>query len=302
MQTILIQSFCYIAIILLGIFLRRIRYFKPEDFTVLSKIAIRITLPSSIVVAFSQQTFDPQLLVIMAISLGCGALYMAVGYFLQPKASREKKAFSLLNLTGYNIGNFTMPFTRDFLGPIGAITTSLFDTGNACICLGGAYGIAASVQDGRGFDFKFLAKKLLTSVPFLCYVVMVTLNLAKLQLPEFVISWARIMGNANAFVAMLMIGVGFKLSGDKTQLGYILRHLGVRYGIAAVLALVFYFLLPFRLEVRQALVILVFSPIASAAPAFTGELKSDVGLASALNSMSIICSIVIIVALLLVML
>ena len=302
MQNILIQSFSYIAIILLGIFLRRIGYFKGEDFTVLSKIAIRITLPASIVVAFSQQTFDPELLVIMAISVGCGALYMTVGYFLQPRGAREKKAFSLLNLAGYNIGNFTMPFTRDFLGPIGAITTSLFDTGNACICLGGAYGIAASVQDGRGFDFKFLAKKLLTSVPFLCYVVMVILNLAKLQLPEFVISWARIMGNANAFVAMLMIGVGFKLSGDKTQIGYILRHLGIRYGIAAALALCFYFLLPFRLEVRQALVILAFSPIASAAPAFTGELKSDVGLASALNSMSIICSIVIIVALLLIML
>ena len=269
MQNILIQSFSYIAIILLGIFLRRIGYFKPEDFTVLSKIAIRITLPSSIVVAFSQQTFDPDLLVIMAISIGCGALYMAVGYLLQPKGTRSKKAFSLLNLTGYNIGNFTMPFTRDFLGPIGAITTSLFDTGNACICLGGAYGIAASVQDGRGFDFKFLAKKLLTSVPFLCYVVMVTLNLAKLQLPAPIISWARIMGNANAFVAMLMIGVGFKLSGGKSQLGYILKHLGLRYGIAAVLALGFYFLLPFQLEVRQALVILVFSPIASAAPAFT---------------------------------
>lgn len=302
MQNILIQSFSYIAIILLGIFLRKIGYFKGEDFSVLSRIAIRITLPASIVVAFSQQTFDPELLIIMAISLGCGALYMAVGYFLQPRAGRDRKAFSLLNLTGYNIGNFTMPFTRDFLGPIGAITTSLFDTGNACICLGGAYGIAASVQDGRGFDFKFLAKKLITSVPFLCYVIMVTLNLAKIRLPEFVISWARIMGNANAFVAMLMIGVGFKLSGDKSQMGYILRHLGVRYAIATVLALCFYFLLPFRLEVRQALVILVFSPIASAAPAFTGELKSDVGLASALNSMSIVCSIVIIVALLLIML
>jgi len=302
MQDILIQSFSYIAIILLGIFLRRVGYFKPEDFTVLSRIAIRITLPASIVVAFSQQTFDPELLVIMAISIGCGALYMAVGYFLQPKGARSKKAFSLLNLTGYNIGNFTMPFTRDFLGPIGAITTSLFDTGNACICLGGAYGIAASVQDGRGFDFKFLAKKLLTSVPFLCYVVMVTLNLAKIRLPAPILSWARIMGNANAFVAMLMIGVGFKLSGGKSQWGYILKHLGIRYGIAALLALGFYFLLPFQLEVRQALVILVFSPIASAAPAFTGELKNDVGLASALNSISIICSIVIIVALLMILL
>ena len=84
MQTILIQSFSYVAIILLGILLRRLGFFKAEDFTVLSKIAIRITLPASIVVSFSEQVFDPSLLVVTAISLGCGALYMTVGYFLQP--------------------------------------------------------------------------------------------------------------------------------------------------------------------------------------------------------------------------
>ena len=302
MQNILIQSFCYVAIIILGIVLRRLGFFKAEDFTVLSKIAIRITLPASIVVSFSEQTFDVSLLMITLLSLGCGALYMFLGYLLRPRASMDKKAFSLLNLAGYNIGNFTMPFTRDFLGPLGAITTSIFDTGNAFVCLGGAFGIAASIQDGRGFSFRTLAKKLLTSVPFLCYVVMMTLNLARIRLPAPVISWARIMGNANAFIAMLMIGVGFKLTGGKDQAGYIVKHLLVRYSVAAVLAAIFYFLLPFQLEVRQALVILVFSPIASAAPAFTGELKSDVGLSSAINSISIICSIVIIVFLLTVML
>lgn len=302
MQNILIQSFCYVAIIILGIVLRRLGFFKAEDFTVLSKIAIRITLPASIVVSFSEQTFDVSLLMITLLSLGCGALYMFLGYLLRPRASMDKKAFSLLNLAGYNIGNFTMPFTRDFLGPLGAITTSIFDTGNAFVCLGGAFGIAASIQDGKGFSFKTLAKKLLTSVPFLCYVVMMTLNLARIRLPAPVISWARIMGNANAFIAMLMIGVGFKLTGGKDQTGYIVKHLLVRYSVAAVLAAIFYFLLPFQLEVRQALVILVFSPIASAAPAFTGELKSDVGLSSAINSISIICSIVIIVVLLTVML
>lgn len=302
MQNILIQSFCYVAIIILGIVLRRLGFFKAEDFTVLSKIAIRITLPASIVVSFSEQTFDVSLLMITLLSLGCGALYMFLGYLLRPRASMDKKAFSLLNLAGYNIGNFTMPFTRDFLGPLGAITTSIFDTGNAFVCLGGAFGIAASIQDGRGFSFRTLAKKLLTSVPFLCYVVMMTLNLARIRLPAPVISWARIMGNANAFIAMLMIGVGFKLTGGKDQAGYIVKHLLVRYSVAAVLAAIFYFLLPFQLEVRQALVILVFSPIASAAPAFTGELKSDVGLSSAINSISIICSIVIIVVLLTIML
>jgi hypothetical protein len=49
-------------------------------------------------------------------------------------------------------------------------------------------------------------------------------------------------------------------------------------------------------------VILAFSPIASAAPAFTADMKGDVGLSSAVNSISIVCSIIFIVAILLIML
>ena len=72
--------------------------------------------------------------------------------------------------------------------------------------------------------------------------------------------------------------------------------------IAAMLALAYYFLLPFPLEVRQTLVILAFSPIGSAVPGFTEELKGDVGLSCSINSLSILISIVIIVTLLVVML
>lgn len=52
---------------------------------------------------------------------------------------------------------------------------------------------------------------------------------------------------------------------------------------------------------RQAIVVLAFSPIASAAPAFTEEMKGDVGLSGAVNSISIVCSIIFIVAVLLIM-
>ena len=38
----------------------------------------------------------------------------------------------------------------------------------------------------------------------------------------------------------------------------------------------------------------MFSPIAAAAPAFTGDLKGDIGLASAVNSISIIISMIMI--------
>ena len=56
------------------------------------------------------------------------------------------------------------------------------------------------------------------------------------------------------------------------------------------------------MQIRQALVILAFSPIGSAVPAFTEELKGDVGLSSAVNSISMVLSIAIIVALLAIML
>ena len=76
----------------------------------------------------------------------------------------------------------------------------------------------------------------------------------------------------------------------------------VRYSVATVLALGYYFLLPFDLEVRQTLVILAFAPIGSAVPGFTSELGGDVGLSCSINSMAIVISIVIIVTLLVVML
>ena len=242
------------------------------------------------------------MLTIVLLGLGGGVVYILMGFLVNRKSGKDRKAFEILNLPGYNIGCFTLPFVQSFLGPTGVIVTSLFDTGNAFVCLGGSYGVASMVKDGTGFSFRRIGKALSKSVPFLTYIAMVTMNLVHIPVPGPVLSVAEIIGNANAFMAMFMIGVGFRLQGDQSQMGTIIRVLSVRYGVAAVLALVFYFLLPFSLEIRQALVILVFSPIGSAVPPFTKELGGDVGLSSAINSIAIIISIVIIVVLLSVML
>ena len=302
MEAILVKAACYIAIIILGYVLRKTGFFGPEAFGVLSKIVIKITLPCAIISSNAGKAIDSSLLTIILLSFGAGVLYMILGSLIYKKKGKEAQAFGILNIPGYNIGTFAMPFTQNFLGPLGNITTSLFDMGNAIICLGGAFGVAASVKEGRGFDLKRILKGLFTSVPFMTIFIMVILNLLSLTPPGPIVSFATIIGNGNAFLAMFTIGVGFKLSGDASQLGDMVKVLGTRYGVAAVLALVFYFLLPFDLEIRQALVILAFSPIGSAIPIFTAELKGDVGLSAAINSVAIIISIVITVVLLLVML
>ena len=142
--------------------------------------------------------------------------------------------------------------------------------------------------------FKALGK----SVPFLTYLIVTLMNVLHIRVPGPILSCAGIIGNANAFLAMLMIGVGFQLNLDREKLGRAIRLLIVRYGLATAMALAFWFLLPFDMEVRKTLVLLSFAPIPSSVPGFTAEMGSDVGLSCTINSLSIICSIVLMVALL----
>lgn len=303
MLEILMRAGSFIAIIVLGYLLKRIGFFHQEDFSILSRITIRITLPCAIITSFAGKTIDPALLSLSFFAIGCGLIYVLIGFLINRNNSREQQAFAMLNLPGYNIGSFVIPFAQSFLGAMGVIAVSLFDTGNAVICLGGAYSLAAMVKDGDGFSLKRIFRALVRSVPFVTYMVMLLTNLFQIPVPSFILSVAGIGSNANAFMAMLMIGVGFKLElSDKRQIKTIIKLLSIRYALAALFAVIFYFLLPFALEVRQALVILAFSPIGSAVPGFTQELKGDVGLSSALNSFAMVISISITVALLLMML
>lgn len=302
MTEILTKAGCFIAIIILGFVLRYVGFFKEGDFRVLSQITLKLTLPAAIVVSFSQMDMDASMLTISLLGLGCGVVYIIAAFLMNMRYERKQRAFEVLNLPGYNIGLFAMPFVGGFLGPVGGVTTSLFDTGNAFVCLGGAFGAASSINDGSGFSLKRVGKALLTSVPFMTYIVMITLNLTGLRLPTPVISFADTIRGANTFMAMLMLGVGFKLEANRTQILQIIKLVLVRYVLAAVFACIFYFVLPFELEIRQTLVLLVFSPIGAAVPAFTAEMKGDFGLSSAVNSICIVCSIVFMTVLMLVML
>lgn len=302
MLNVLIKAGCYIAIILLGILLRQAGFFKESDFSVLSKIVIKVTLPAALIVNAAGREIDPQLLVLALLGFGGGVLYVCVGWLLSRHADKETQAFNMLNHAGYNIGVFIIPFTESFLGATGVMTASIFDVGNAFVCLGGAYGVAAAVKDGKGFDLKRVLKALAVSVPFLVHIGTVTMNLLHIPFPGPVVDCARIIASANSFLAMLMIGVGFKLTLEKSKLGRIVHILLVRYGIAAILALCFWFLLPFDATIRLALVILAVSPIGSAVPGFTAELKGDFGLSCSVNSLSILISIITIVTLLVTML
>ena len=123
-----------------------------------------------------------------------------------------------------------------------------------------------------------ILKTLIKSAPFDAYIGMLILSLIHVSLPAPAVSIAQLIGNANAFMAMLMLGVGFKLSGDKKQIYKIDNMLSIIYIYALV----------------ESSLVLVLIPIRAAATAFNGDLKGDIGLASAVNSISIIISMIMI--------
>ena len=296
MEAVLTKAGAFIAIIALGAVLRMIGFFKEGDFALLGKISLRITLPAAIITNFSGTTIRPSLLIVAALGLGMGLLCMAVGYVVNLKKDRAYRAFEVLNLTGCNVGALTSPFLQGFLGPQAVVVGSLFDVGNAAMGLGTSYAVASAIRDGKGFSLKRILKALRTAVALMTYVVMVILTLLEIRLPGPFLSLVKPVGDANTFVAMLMIGVGFRIKADKRQLGRLTKMVLLRYSIATVLALLFWFCLPYERLVRLTLVILAYSPIITAAPAFTGELRGDVGLSSAFNSICMAVSICIYVA------
>lgn len=291
----LIQAGCFIAIIILGFLLRKFNFFNEETFPLLSKIVLKITLPAAIISNFSGKELDMSILTVALVGFGSNLIYVIAGYFTGRNQNRTTQAFFIQNLPGYNIGNFIVPFTQSFLGPTGVITASLLDVGNSVFCLGGAFSIASVVKNGNRFSPKRIGKTLIKAIAFDTYVIMTVLSLLNVRLPAMVVSLADLIGSANIFLGMLMLGVGLRIPRGKTQIGQIAKILLLRYSMATAFALLTYFFLPFSTTVRCAVVLTLFAPIASAAPAFTNELGGDVGLSSAVNSASVICSIVIIV-------
>ena len=176
----------------------------------------------------------------------------------------------------------------------------MFDTGNAIMMTGGAYAMTSTLLRTGGEERESVGDVLLKfvkSLPFDAYMMMILLAALGVKIPSVVFTLTRPAGQANAFVAMLMIGMMFEPTGDRALLRETARELVWRYLFAAASAALVFFCTPFELVVRQTLCIVCFAPLSSLAPIYTDRCHSDTALASFTNSVSIAVSLVIMLAL-----
>lgn len=290
----LIKAITFVLIMFTGYALKKLNYYQDRDFQTVTKLIMHITLPAVIIHGFSRFERDYSLLLIVLLSLLFNFGQSVIGYLAAPQGDKSKQAFNFINYSGYNIGNFSLPFLQSMLDPMGVVLVCLFDAGNALVTCGGSYAVAAHIMGERsdGSILRGMAKRLFSSIPFDTYVIMFVIGYLGLRLPEPVYEIAGTFGSANAFLAMFMLGGALEISLDRSQVKEIGGFLVFRYACNAAFAFVLYQFMPFSLTIRQILAVLAFSPFATLGVVFTERLGLDKAKSALLNSLSIPVSLV----------
>ena len=300
MGDVLLKALSFVAIIAVGYVLKRIGFFKAEDAKLLSKIVIYLTLPAALIGGFETFSFSLSLLVSIVVGFVASVILLAVGFLLSRGREGTVRALYGLNLPGYNIGTFVMPFVQRFLEPAGIVVISMFDMGQALWSLGGSYAVVfGSIAGERRVRLRDIVSKLFHSAPFLTYFVMFVLSLCRVRLPAQVFSVAKIFGSGNAFLAMLMIGVMFDLRLERSEIRDVVRILGARYLLNAVFAAAVWALLPVPALVKQVLTVGLFASIPTVTTAYCEKCGCKSSVSGVLGSLSILISLALVLALLL---
>lgn len=294
MLTVLIKTFAFLLMICMGFGFKKCGVLHADDSRVLIKIVVNITMPAALISGFREFHFDSSLLFAIALGFGFNLVLMAAGYLFSVGRDGTIRALYLLGVPTYNIGSFVLPFVQGFLPGSAVLTLSMFDIGNNPIGAGMAYSAATSVS-GRGgrLSLRDIASKLFHSPPFLAYLVMMLLYAPGVRLPAEFFDLVDLFGKGNAFLAMFILGLIFEL--HLGELKTVLRILGVRYALCIAAAAAVFLLTPFDLVVRQTLVLCLLGPITTLSIPFALQCGCKQSMTGALSSMSMLCSLVLII-------
>lgn len=292
MSNVLTQTIVYVVLLFAGYGFKKAGIFKVEDTDFLKKVILYLTMPAMAVNGLKDLELQPSFLWCFLVGFGTSTILMLVGMAATRKKSLEEKVMYLFNLNTYNIGNFAIPFLTGLLSTDGFAALCLFDIGVAIYLYGIDYSLAEAVKGGKSrFSLKFLLKKIFTSPITDMYLLMILLAALHLRLPEPVLKLASVMGNANAFLAMLSIGILFELNLDKKNLWDMVKFFALRYVTIVIIMIAVILFIPFSPDIRQAICVLLMAPVASIAPLLTQNAGGDGAKAAQVNSVSILLGI-----------
>ncbi|KFI57904.1 AEC family transporter [Bifidobacterium gallicum] len=130
-----------------------------------------------------------------------------------------------------------------------------------------------------------------TSVPFMTYIVMIALMIIDWDLPGWVAMVTQPLANANAFCAMLMVGMLMDVPESRSDVKQVLQVIAWRLPFSVLFALALWVFLPFDAMVREAVALCCLAPIPVFSTLFTDRVLGSAKLAGFSLAVSAIISL-----------
>ena len=293
MQDVFIKSFTFVLIIVIGYVLKKCRILKKQDANVIATIIMNITLPCALLTSANGIELNGLILILIVIGILSNVVMMVIGYMFSIKEHNVMKASFMINTSGYNIGNFVLPFVQSFFPGLGVVYLCSFDIGNALMGLGITYAVSSHVASGESsFRIQDLLKKLFSSIPFDVYVLIFILAIFKIKIPTPILSVATTIGAGNSFLAMLMIGLMLELKISSREIKNVFKVLSLRVVGTILISLFTFFVLPIPLLAKEILILSFFAPLSTVSAVFSKKIGYEGDMPAVANSLSIILAVV----------
>ena len=305
MVDVLLRSLGFLLVILATFTLKKVGMFRKEDGQFLAKLMMNVTMPCVLLSAGKNIEFSPQLLIAFGLGICSNLILIACGLTSASLTRYDSKikGIYVINCAGFNVGSFALPFVQYFFDSSVLSYLCMFDIGNAIMGLGINNTIGGAVaKTGEKPSVQGTIKNLFSNPPFSVYLIVIFFAILHISLPEGLLTVVSIAGNANAFVAMGMIGLLLEISMPKGDVGKIFQALLTRLIGQAIVSLLIWFLLPLPEQAKMVLILCIVTPITSMAPVFTKKMVGDSDIPAAANSLSIPIALGIMTALVLIFL
>ena len=291
------QFIIIILLIALGYLLKRINFIKSADSQVLSTLVLNVTLPSLVIVNLNSANLDLSFSILPIMMLIYGILAKVIMVALFRKYDNHVKGSVGMMAASLNIGLFAYPLVETIWPKNGMIYFGMADIGGAIIMFGVTYFVGSYYSEGSDqFNFKFLGKKLISSVPLVTYIVMFILNMANIHLPKASIDFFTIISKANMPLSMILLGIMLSFRIEKQFLPIAVKYLIVHYGLGCIAGLLVHFSLPTSDDmIKTTLLITWLLPVGVAIIPYSIQFKyKTLPLVGMVTNISIVISIIII--------
>ena len=291
------QFIIIILLIALGYLLKRINFIKSADSQVLSTLVLNVTLPSLVIVNLNSANLDLSFSILPIMMLIYGILAKVLMVALFRKYDNHVKGSVGMMAASLNIGLFAYPLVETIWPENGMIYFGMADIGGAIIMFGVTYFVGSYYSEGSDqFNFKFLGKKLISSVPLVTYIVMFILNMANMHLPKASIDFFTIISKANMPLSMILLGIMLSFRIEKQFLPIAVKYLIVHYGLGCIAGLLVHFFLPTSDDmIKTTLLITWLLPVGVAIIPYSIQFKyKTLPLVGMVTNISIVISIIII--------